>query len=170
MHRRHFESLQHVSRVIGDWIGFYNHQRPHQGLKMKTPAQAYGLAASPVQELLGQYTTLLNPKGEIIMANIGTFTAEKDGSTGTLRTLTLNAKIKLLPDDKGDNESAPDYRLQVGGHGIGAVWKMTSEAGRSYMSVTLDDPSFPAAVYVRLIEGEDSTHNLIWSRSKPGSS
>jgi len=35
--------------------------------------------------------------------------------------------------------------------------------------VTLDDPSFPATVYARLIEGEgeDGTHDLIWSRSKP---
>ncbi len=28
-------------------------------------------------------------------------------------------------------------------------------------------PWFPAAVYARLIEGEDGTHDLIWSRSKP---
>ncbi|TEC59124.1 DUF736 family protein, partial [Pseudomonas aeruginosa] len=28
------------------------------------------------------------------MANIGTFTADKDGFTGTLRTLTLNVKVK----------------------------------------------------------------------------
>ena len=31
--------------AIGDWIGFYNHQRPHQALGMKTPAEAYALAA-----------------------------------------------------------------------------------------------------------------------------
>jgi len=35
------EIIQQASRVIGDWIGFYNHQRPHQALKMKTPAQTY---------------------------------------------------------------------------------------------------------------------------------
>ena len=101
------------------------------------------------------------------MANIGTFTAEKDGFTGTLRTQTLNVKAKLIPNDKGDNESAPDYRLQAAGHDIGAAWKKTSEAGRPDVSVSLDDPSFPATVYARLIEGEDSTHDLIWSRSKP---
>ena len=43
------------------------------------------------------------------MANIGTFTAEKDGFTGTLRTLTLNVKVKLVPNDKGDTENAPDF-------------------------------------------------------------
>lgn len=45
VHRHRFESLQHASRVISDWISFYNHQRPHQALKMKTPAQAFALAA-----------------------------------------------------------------------------------------------------------------------------
>lgn len=44
-HRHRFETLQHAMRVIGDWIGFYNHQRPHQALGMKTPAEAYALAA-----------------------------------------------------------------------------------------------------------------------------
>jgi putative transposase len=32
-------------RVIGGWITFYNHRRPHQALGMKTPAEAYALAA-----------------------------------------------------------------------------------------------------------------------------
>ena len=45
VHRHRFESLQHASRVIADWIGFYNHRRPHQALGMKTPAMAYQLAA-----------------------------------------------------------------------------------------------------------------------------
>jgi uncharacterized protein (DUF736 family) len=110
---------------------------------------------------------LVQPKGENIMANIGTFTTDKDGFTGTLRTLTLNVKVKLVPNDKGSSENAPDFRLQAAGHDIGAAWNKTSEAGREYKSVTLDDPSFPAPVYARLIEGEDGTHDLIWSRSKP---
>lgn len=44
-HRHRFETLQHASRVIGDWIRFYNHRRPHQALNMKTPAEAFALAA-----------------------------------------------------------------------------------------------------------------------------
>ena len=39
VHRQRFETLQHASRVIGDWMYFYNNQRPHQALKMKTPRQ-----------------------------------------------------------------------------------------------------------------------------------
>lgn len=44
-HRHRFESQQHATRVIGDWIQFYNHRRPHQALGMRTPAEAYALAA-----------------------------------------------------------------------------------------------------------------------------
>ena len=45
VHRHRFESQQHAMRALGDWIQFYNHRRPHQALGMKTPAQAYALAA-----------------------------------------------------------------------------------------------------------------------------
>ncbi|WP_290690264.1 MULTISPECIES: IS3 family transposase [unclassified Haematobacter] len=45
IHRQRFDSIQHAARAIGDWIGLYNHRRPHQALKMKTPAQAFRLAA-----------------------------------------------------------------------------------------------------------------------------
>jgi putative transposase len=45
MHRYRYESLQHTSRVIGDWIAFYNHRRPHQALTIRTPAAAFALAA-----------------------------------------------------------------------------------------------------------------------------
>jgi putative transposase len=45
VHRHRFETLQHASCVIGDWIRFYNTRRPLQALGMKTPAEAYALAA-----------------------------------------------------------------------------------------------------------------------------
>jgi uncharacterized protein (DUF736 family) len=47
-----------------------------------------------------------------------------------------------------------------------AAWQKVSEqTGREYLSVKLDDPSFPAAIYATLaeVEGEDGFH-LIWSR------
>jgi uncharacterized protein (DUF736 family) len=109
--------------------------------------------------------TLDNPQGENIMANIGTFTAQNDSFTGTVRTLTLNVKVKFVPNAK-ESENAPDYRIVAGNFEIGAAWKKVSKADRPYLSATLDDPSFPATIYARLVEGEDGTHNLIWSRSK----
>jgi len=57
VHRRRLETQQHAMRVIADWIQFYNDRRPHQALAMKTPAEAYAFAASPVQKPLGHYTS-----------------------------------------------------------------------------------------------------------------
>ncbi|MBA8882372.1 integrase core domain-containing protein [Dokdonella fugitiva] len=45
VHCHRFESQQHAMRVIGDWIGFYNRERPHQALGMKMPDEAFKLAA-----------------------------------------------------------------------------------------------------------------------------
>lgn len=42
--RHRFENLQHATRAIGDWIQCYNHRRA-QALGMKTPVEAYALAA-----------------------------------------------------------------------------------------------------------------------------
>ena len=44
IHRHRFESLHPATRMITDWILFYNTRRPHQALGMKTPAEAYALA------------------------------------------------------------------------------------------------------------------------------
>ncbi|SDL80024.1 integrase core domain-containing protein [Aliiruegeria lutimaris] len=45
VHRQRFDSIQHATRAIGDWISFDNHRRPNQALDMKTPAEAFALAA-----------------------------------------------------------------------------------------------------------------------------
>ena len=49
---------------------------------------------------------------------------------------------------------------------LGAAWQKHSEqTDRDYLSVKLDDPSFPAPIYATLVEveGEEGLQ-LIWSR------
>lgn len=100
------------------------------------------------------------------MATIGTFTKTANGDiTGTVKTLALNVKAKFVPAE-GENERGPDYRIFAGATEFGAAWKKTArETGREYLSVKLDDPSFPAPIYASLVEDEGGeAHNLIWSR------
>jgi uncharacterized protein (DUF736 family) len=99
------------------------------------------------------------------MAIIGTFTQTGNGLQGTVKTLTLNAKVRFVPVDK-DNEKGPDFRVIAGATNVefGAAWRKTSKEGRPYTSVKLDDPSFPAPIYASLIEAEEGAHTLIWSR------
>jgi uncharacterized protein (DUF736 family) len=100
------------------------------------------------------------------MATIGTFTKSGDngGFVGTVKTLALNVKAKIAPTEK-DNDKAPDFRIFAGTTEFGAAWKKTSNAGREYVSVKLDDPSFPAPIYASLVAVEGSEEfSLIWSR------
>jgi uncharacterized protein (DUF736 family) len=99
------------------------------------------------------------------MATIGTFTASDNGYTGSVRTLTLNVKAKFIAADQ-TSDKAPDYRIFAGSIEFGAAWKKTArETDREYLSVKLDDPSFPAPIYASLVKGEtDDSFTLIWSR------
>ena len=98
------------------------------------------------------------------MAIIGAFTKSSDGFTGTIKTLTLNVKAKLVPADH-ESDKSPNFRLLAGAIAFGAAWAKTSRDGRDYLSVKLDDPSFPAPIYASLVEAEDGeSFNLIWSR------
>ena len=95
------------------------------------------------------------------MATIGTFTAADNGYGGSVKTLTLNFRAKFVPTEKDT-----DYRIIAGNIECGAAWKKTArDSDREYLSVKLDDPSFPAPIYASLVKGEgDDSFNLIWSR------
>lgn len=100
------------------------------------------------------------------MAQIGTFTRNESGAfIGNIRTLTLNVKATMTPVTK-DNDKAPDYRITAnGGVEFGAGWlKAARETGAEYLSVKLDDPSFPGPIYATLVQGDNGEHKLIWSR------
>ena len=99
------------------------------------------------------------------MATIGSFTSASTGFTGSIKTLSLNVKARFErienPSDKG-----PHFRIYSGAVELGAAWqKHSDQSGRDYLSVKLDDPSFPAPIYATLVEveGEDGL-SLIWSR------
>lgn len=100
------------------------------------------------------------------MATIGTFKKTGDEFTGEIVTLSVQAKkVRIVSADKRLSDSAPTHRVFVGQAEIGAGWTKTSQGGREYLALKLDDPSFAAPVYANLVEGEDgTTHRLIWSR------
>jgi uncharacterized protein (DUF736 family) len=101
------------------------------------------------------------------MATIGAFTKNSDGSyAGAIKTLSLNVRQAQLRPVERESENAPDYRIFAGGTEFGAAWKKTArDTGRDYLSVKLDDPSFPAPIYANLVDAEDG-YSLVWSRSR----
>ena len=100
------------------------------------------------------------------MAIIGSFTKDTNGYTGTLRSLSINTKARLVPAESS-GDKAPDFRVFAAGSvELGAAWtRKAKETGREYLSVKLDDPSFPQPIYASLVEAEtEGGYTLIWSR------
>lgn len=102
------------------------------------------------------------------MPVIGTFKPDKDGYAGTIRTLSLNAKVRIVANDQKPSPGAPDFRVLAGLVEIGAAWRKTADDQSSYLSVRLDDPALPAPIRAALIEKtEDGVLRLLWRRVRP---
>jgi len=102
------------------------------------------------------------------MSTIGHFTLAKDGGwTGIIRTLTINAKVRLVPNDNRDQDGAPAYRLLLGHDRIGDAWEAqtTGDEPRAYLRVRFDDPAFLEPICAALFPTEDGVlANLVWNR------
>ena len=104
------------------------------------------------------------------MANIGSFKRNEDDTiSGQIRTLRFSTAARFVPVADKTSESSPDFRVFAPNRvELGAAWKKVSETGTAYLSVSLDDPSFPAPVFAALIptEADPDRFNLAWSRPK----
>jgi len=100
------------------------------------------------------------------MALIGSFKKVGTDYSGEIVTLGVQAKgVRIVPVDNRSNDDAPTHRVFVGRAEIGAAWERTSNQGRDYLSLKLDDPSFTAPIFASLFDDEGAdTYSLIWSR------
>jgi uncharacterized protein (DUF736 family) len=108
---------------------------------------------------------------DFAMSTIGTFMPSKEGGwIGTIHTLTMNTKVRLVPNDNRDNENAPAFRVFAGNSRVGDAWtaRSTAETPRDYLRVKLDDPSLPEPLSAALFWSEDGNEaQLVWSRRRP---
>lgn len=99
------------------------------------------------------------------MSVIGHFVVDTDGYVGTIRTLTIHAKLRLVAIDNKTKEDRPDFRIMFGLQEVGAAWKAkTHEAEpRDYLSAMIDDPMFPEPLRGALFE-DNGKLSLVWRR------
>ena len=102
------------------------------------------------------------------MATIGQFRQMNDGYEGTISTLSLARKVRIVPNMKKKNGDSPDYFVKTGQCDLGFARRKTAkgESRKPYLQVFLDDPSFSEPVWAALFE-HDGKADLVWSRSKP---
>ena len=99
------------------------------------------------------------------MTVIGHFVPDTDGYVGSIRTLTLHAKLRLVAIDNKVKEDGPDFRILFGTQDVGAAWKAkTHEAEpRDYLSATIDDPTFPEPLRGAMFEDHGKLC-FVWRR------
>ncbi len=102
------------------------------------------------------------------MANIGSFKKSDLEFHGEIATLGVQAKnVRIVPNPNLTSDAAPTHRVYIGRAEIGAAWRKQTAEGRDYLSVKLDDPSFPAPIFAALFDDEDGeTSSLIWTRTQ----
>ena len=102
------------------------------------------------------------------MPVIGSFAVVKDGYAGTIRTLTLSAKVRMVPNDRKEAEGSPDFRIMAGAAEIGVAWRETKQGSQeTYLRVKLDDPALPQPIWAALLEAsEDGVARLLWHREQ----
>ncbi len=104
------------------------------------------------------------------MSIIGTLAPTKDGGwAGTIRTLTIDVKVRFVPNDNRDSDRAPDFRVFAGRSELGAAWRerTSGENPREYLSIRLDDPNLPEPLSAAMFESVDgSGAQLVWNRRR----
>ena len=101
------------------------------------------------------------------MAVIANFNLKDGKYTGTIRTMTINVKAQIVPNEN-QTMGAPDWRVFAGGAELGAGWNEETDDGRPYVSMKLDDPTFHHPIRAAFFENEEeNTGFMIWNRPKP---
>lgn len=105
------------------------------------------------------------------MSLIGHFRRSRSGGwEGDVRTLTLDVRLRLKPNDDRTSPNAPAFRAMVGWSHVGDGWETQTRTrpARPMVRVQLDDPLFPTPISMALLPDEDGeTAVMVWQRPLP---
>lgn len=98
------------------------------------------------------------------MITLGHFIAAEGGYAGRLKTLAIDAELRLVPSG-ADKDKAPSHRVLAGEAECGAAWP--AEGDSAVLNVKLDDPAWPEPIRARLVHGPGEDFLLVWRRPPP---
>lgn len=88
-----------------------------------------------------------------------------DALEGHISTLQYSFRFQLVPAAKSGNPSAPKYQIVTTNNSgatvvIGAAWVKTikrgNKEGEEFLTLTIDDPSFPKSLNVAAFQNSDA--------------
>ena len=111
------------------------------------------------------------------MSIIGNLKPVRNGANeelhGEIKTLQFSVKVRLVPELIKTNDQSPDYKIfAFGSTGelteIGAAWQKTKqtpgEPDFEFLSITIDDMSFPNALNVAAFKNKQGGWDITWRR------
>ncbi|KRC80889.1 DUF736 domain-containing protein [Sphingomonas sp. Root241] len=102
------------------------------------------------------------------MMVIGTFRPTNQGGwEGSIETLSIDRKVRLVPNDNRRSDRAPHFIVLRGWSRVGEAWRARTreEAPREFLRVELDDPAWPAPLKVALFPDADGAKaEMVWRR------
>jgi len=83
--------------------------------------------------------------------------AKRGGWEGRIHTLTIDRKVRLVPNDNRRTEHAPAYIVLLGWTRVGEAWEARSNGDppRDYLRVQLRDPTWSAPLKLALFPAPD---------------
>ncbi len=114
----------------------------------------------------------LSPTRQHLMRRIGIFELVDGEYVGHIATLHFKCQAIIKDNPYRTSTAEPAYVVLVKNPGaeilcadLGYAWDKTTDSNHvPYMTVHLDDPSFPKTIVAVLIKGHDNVYNLFWDR------
>lgn len=105
--------------------------------------------------------------------NIGTLKQTASGTyTGRISSMKTSLTLALRAVNS-PNERAPKYEIFGLSKArewvqIGALFELESNrTGDAFLNGKIDDPSFPAPLYISAFAQQDGSYNIVWNRPNP---
>lgn len=99
---------------------------------------------------------------------IGELKKTQNGFVGSIRTLNFEIRNFSVERIEKRSERSPDYRVRAkNGAELGAGWIRESRDGKKYVSLKIDDMSFPRPISAAIVinqENEKGPHRVVWNR------
>lgn len=79
---------------------------------------------------------------DVVLRDVIAVGAKDGGWIGSIHTLTIHAKVRLVPNDNRDSDNVPTFRVLVGRFRIGDAWSARSSGNsqKEDLRICLDDP------------------------------
>lgn len=100
---------------------------------------------------------------------IGNFKRAGDGYIGRIRTMQIDADLRIVPAQPGTADKAPDWRVMIGegedAAEVGAGWNHVGKRAGDYIALQIDDPALPRTLRANLLRSvQEDIFHLLWSR------